>query len=91
MYLDCINRHLAVCSVSELPSVAKRDAGFWHSISIMEPWRPLAPRQHLRDVLSLRFDDAENLDTEETGRPSPNGSTLLRDSHLLMNAGGNRS
>lgn len=71
MFLDCLDRHLSVCSLSELPAVARRDPDFWHSISIMEPWRPLAPREKLRDVLSLRFDDAENLDTEETGITFP--------------------
>jgi len=67
MYLDCINRHLAICSAKELPAVARRDPGLWHSISIMEPWRPRAPKDGLRDVLSLRSDDAENLDTDEKG------------------------
>lgn len=67
MFLDCLDRHIAVCSAGELPAVARRDPGFWHSISIMEPSRRLAPRENLRDVLSLRFDDAENLDTDETG------------------------
>jgi predicted protein tyrosine phosphatase len=67
MFIEYINRHLTVCSARELPAVARRDPGFWHSISIMEPWRKLAPREGLRDVLSLRFDDAENLDTDETG------------------------
>lgn len=67
MFIDCLSRHLAVCSLAELPAVARRDPDFWHSISIMEPWRRLAPREGLRDVLSLRFDDAENLDTDEQG------------------------
>lgn len=67
MIIECLNRHLAVCSAVELPAFAKRDPGFWHSISIMEPARRLAPRECLRDVLSLRFDDAENLDTDEGG------------------------
>lgn len=71
MYLECVSRHLAVCSILELPAVAKRDPSFWHSISIMEPSRPLAPRKDLRDVLSLRFDDAENLETDETGITFP--------------------
>lgn len=67
MFIEYINRHLTVCSARELPAVAKRDPGFWHSISIMEPWRKLVPREGLRDVLSLRFDDVENLDTDEAG------------------------
>jgi predicted protein tyrosine phosphatase len=67
MFIEYLNRHIAISSVKELPAVAKRDPGFWHSISIMEPWRKLAPRESLRDVLSLRFDDAENLDTDEAG------------------------
>lgn len=67
MYLDCLGRHIAVCSAGELPAVARRDPGFWHSISIMEPSRWLEPRDNLRDVLSLRFDDAENLEGDETG------------------------
>lgn len=77
MFIKSLNRHLAVCSVHELPAVAKRDSGFWHSISIMEPWRPLAPRQGLRDVLSLRFDDAENLDSDDTGITFPQPQHIL--------------
>jgi predicted protein tyrosine phosphatase len=71
MFIDCLSRHVAVCSLAELPAMARRDPDFWHSISIMEPWRRLAPRIGLRDVLSLRFDDAENLETEETGITFP--------------------
>jgi len=67
MFLECLNRHLAVCSAPELPAVARRDPKFWHLISIMEPFRPLVSGAGLRDVLSLRFDDAENTETEETG------------------------
>jgi predicted protein tyrosine phosphatase len=77
MFFDFLGRHLAVCSIQELPAVAKRDPNFWHSISIMEPWRQLAPRQGLRDVLSLRFDDAENLETDETGITFPQKQHIL--------------
>jgi len=77
MFYDFLDRHLAVCSERELPAVAARDPNFWHSISIMEPWRNLATRQGLRDVLSLRFDDAENLDTEETGITFPQKQHIL--------------
>jgi predicted protein tyrosine phosphatase len=77
MFFECLNRHIAVCSIAELPAVAKRDPDFWHSISIMEPWRKLAPRQGLRDVLSLRFDDAENLETGETGITFPQKQHIL--------------
>lgn len=77
MFIKCLGRHLAVCSAPELPAVARRDPEFWHSISIMEPWRRLAPRAGLRDVLSLRFDDAENLETEEPGIVFPTAQHLL--------------
>jgi predicted protein tyrosine phosphatase len=77
MFFDFLDRHLAVCSAREIPSVAGRDPYFWHSISIMEPWRKLAPRQGLRDVLSLRFDDAENLETDETGITFPQKQHIL--------------
>jgi predicted protein tyrosine phosphatase len=77
MFFDFLDRHLAVCSIQELTAVASRDPGFWHSISIMEPWRKLAPRQGLRDVLSLRFDDAENLETDETGIIFPQKQHIL--------------
>jgi len=71
MFVDCLDRHLAVCSENELPAVTRRDPGFWHSISIMEPRRPLASTERLRDVLSLRFDDVENREAEEAGVTGP--------------------
>lgn len=60
----------------EIPSFTQRDRDFWHSISIMEPSRMLATRVGLKDVLSLRFDDAENLDTEDTGITFPQKSHI---------------
>lgn len=77
MFIKCLNRHIAVCSAMEISSFALRDRDFWHSISIMEPSRKLATRAGLKDVLSLRFDDAENLDTDE------GGITFAKPQHIL--------
>ena len=67
MYFDCMDRHLSVCSVRDLPHMARRDPGFWHVVSILEPYRRRLTFDGFRDVISLRFDDVENLDTEATG------------------------
>lgn len=77
MFIQCLGRHLAVCSAPELPAVARRDPGFWHLISIMEPSRRLVSGGGLRDVLSLRFDDAENLETAEPGIVFPTAQHLV--------------
>lgn len=77
MFIPCLNRHIAVCAAIEIPSFAQRDRDFWHSISIMEPSRKLATRVGLKDVLSLRFDDAENLDIDE------GGITFAKREHIL--------
>ena len=67
MFIPELNRHIAVCSARELPAFVSREPNFWSSISIMEPSRKVCSTQGLEKVLSLRFGDEENLDTEESG------------------------
>jgi predicted protein tyrosine phosphatase len=71
MFIDFLCRHLIVCSAGELSGVTRRDPGFWHAISIMEPSRQPVPTAGLRDVLSLRFDDTQTLDTDDAGLAHP--------------------
>lgn len=40
MILDCLQRHLAVCSQPDLPAWSKDEPGFWNLVSIREPNRP---------------------------------------------------
>jgi len=40
MILDCLQRHLAVCSQPDLPNWSKDQPNFWNLISIREPTRP---------------------------------------------------
>lgn len=67
MYFDCLDRHLSVCSVRDLPHMARRDPGFWHVVSILEPSRRAPAFDGFRDVMPLRFDDVEDLDPGEPG------------------------
>lgn len=39
MILDCLQRHLAVCSQPDLPGWAKDEPDFWNLVSIREPYR----------------------------------------------------
>lgn len=39
MILDCLQRHLAVCSQPDLPAWSKDEHDFWNLVSIREPFR----------------------------------------------------
>jgi predicted protein tyrosine phosphatase len=40
MFIESIQRHVAVCAQLDLPKIAKLDPNFWNVISIREPARP---------------------------------------------------
>ena len=39
MIIDCLQRHLAICSQPDLPAWAKDEPNFWNLVSIREPYR----------------------------------------------------
>ncbi len=44
MIIDCLQRHLAICSQPDLPAWAKDEPNFWNLVSIREPYRaPINP------------------------------------------------
>lgn len=53
MFIDLIQRHLAVCAQTDLPRMAKMDPNFWNLISIREPERPQIDRRGFKKVHTL--------------------------------------
>lgn len=65
MLLPQLNRHLYVCGLNDVPQVLKRDPGFWHVLSILEP---TIRRQVFRDaksVFHITFYDIENAENTQ--------------------------
>lgn len=50
MILDCLQRHLAICSQPDVPSWAKDEPDFWNLISIREPYRAQIDKTGFRKV-----------------------------------------
>lgn len=50
MILDCLQRHLAICSQPDLPGWAKDEPDFWNLVSIREPYRAQINRAGFRKV-----------------------------------------
>lgn len=57
MFIACIERHLAVCSLTELPAFTKRDPKFWNVISLLGPQSPSPAKVNFRDHHRAHFDD----------------------------------
>lgn len=62
MFIECIQRHLAVCAQLDLPKIAKRDPDFWHVVSMREPSRPPIQKQHFKKVHTVIVYDADTQD-----------------------------
>lgn len=57
MFVDCLERHLAVCAMRDLPRFAKHDPKFWNVISLLGPEAPTPPRTGFRDHHRAFFND----------------------------------
>lgn len=79
MFIACIERHLAVCSLAELPALTKRDPKFWNVISLLGPQIPNPAKVNFRDHHRAYFDDvcAVPKTNAEAGRVVVNASTML--------------
>jgi len=67
MLIPQLNRHLAVCGLTELPAILRRDRNFWNVISVLEPSMLPPPVQGAKRVHRLTFHDIEDekqLDTD---------------------------
>lgn len=68
MILDCLQRHLAVCSQPDLPGWSEDEPDFWNLVSIREPTRPQIEVRGFRKVHGIVCHDVvgtEGLDEEE--------------------------
>lgn len=59
MILPPLTRHLAVCSLSDLPRFLAMDRNFWHVLSIRDTTRRQLRLEGARSVQPFYFDDAE--------------------------------
>ena len=57
MFIACLQRHLAVCALAELPAFTKRDQKFWNVISLLGPQSPSPTKVNFRDHYRAHFDD----------------------------------
>lgn len=64
MFIDCIQRHLAVCAQLDLPRMAKMDANFWNVVSVREPSRPQILRQGFKQIHTVIVYDADTKEAE---------------------------
>lgn len=60
MILDPLSRHLAVCSLAEVPRFLELDRDFWNVLSIRDSTRSQINLNGARQVLPQYFDDVES-------------------------------
>lgn len=62
MFIEELNRHLAVCSIPELPRLLDLDKSFWNVVSIREPRvpKPVCLR-NARRYVEVFFEDREDV------------------------------
>jgi len=78
MFIESIQRHIAVCGFSELPRFAKSDPDFWNLVSILEPSAPRFTIRGFRKIHVVRCYDV-------TGDEGIDGNDMLgvpRSEHL---------
>jgi predicted protein tyrosine phosphatase len=59
MFIEEIQRHVAVCAQIDLPRIAKMDPNFWNVVSIREPTRPKIPTSGFKKVHTVIVYDAD--------------------------------
>jgi len=64
MFIEQIQRHLAVCGQLDLPTMAKLDPGFWNVISIREPARPRIQKRGFKQIHTVICYDADTQDVK---------------------------
>lgn len=72
MFIECIQRHIAVCGFNDLNGFAKSDRNFWNVISILEPNYQRIPQRGFLKIHHMRCYDvigAEGFDEDEPGIP----------------------
>ncbi len=62
MFIDCIQRHLAVCAQRDLPRMARVDPDFWNVISVREPTRPKIETRGFKKVHTVIVFDSDTAD-----------------------------
>ncbi len=76
MYIECLQRHLAICGFQDLPRFAKHDPNFWNLISALGPEAPDPPRRGFRDHLRVVFHDIRS---NVYGRNEANRTVTTKD------------
>lgn len=74
MFIECIQRHIAVCGFNDLAGYAKSDRNFWNVISILEPSYPKVALRGFLKVHHMRCYDVigkGGLEDDDLGIPKP--------------------
>ena len=67
MFVESLQRHLAICGQPQLSAWLKKDPQFWHIISIRESYRPLPEFRLAKRHMTLFFEDREELEKDGSG------------------------
>jgi len=65
MFIDELQRHLAVCGMLEVDQFTTRDRNFWNIISIYDPFGARQRWQRAKDIHYACFHDAEKANDED--------------------------
>lgn len=71
MFIECLQRELAICPHAEVEDFLARDPGRWHVISIREPNHPEAVLTHAKAAHAVIFEDVLNADGNHGQGPKP--------------------
>ena len=75
MFIDTLQRHLAVCGQLQLSAWLKSDPRFWHIVSIREDYRPMPEFFLAKRTITVFFEDQEELGKGERG-------SIVRPDHM---------
>lgn len=67
MFLEPLQRHLAVCARADLPRMAKLDGDFWNVISMRGPSQPRIDRRGFRQIHEVVCYDVGGADPNDPG------------------------
>jgi predicted protein tyrosine phosphatase len=83
MFLECLQREMAVCHHGEIEALLKDDPGRWHVVSIREPDHPEAVLKDALKAHAVVFKDV----LTSTGTHGPNAPRLEGILRFVQNSG----
>lgn len=71
MFIECLQRELAICHHAEIERILADDPGRWHVISIRDPIHPVAVLTHARKAHAVVFEDVLTAAGDHGHGPQP--------------------